>query len=143
MAFLRRRSRAGESAETKIFFTTDIHGSDRCLRKFINASSFYGVDYLILGGDITGKTLVPIWRNGSGWTADYNDHHYEAMTERERSELEQRIRDNGQYPVAGELDELRALENEDLRHEAFVRAVHRRGPSAGHGGPLLHHARQR
>jgi uncharacterized protein len=122
MALLRRRSRTA-GGETKIFFTTDIHGSDRCLRKFINASTFYGVDHLILGGDITGKTLVPIWRNGAGWTADYNDHHYKRMTEQERGELEQRIRDNGQYPIIGELDELRALEDEELRHAAFVRAV--------------------
>jgi Icc-related predicted phosphoesterase len=41
--------------ESKIFFATDIHGSDRCFRKFLNAGKFYGVEAIVLGGDITGK----------------------------------------------------------------------------------------
>jgi Icc-related predicted phosphoesterase len=46
--------------ESKIFFATDIHGSDRCFRKFLNAAKFYGVDTILLGGDITGKMIVPV-----------------------------------------------------------------------------------
>ena len=45
---------------TRLFFTTDVHGSDRCFRKFLNASKVYKADCLILGGDITGKVLIPI-----------------------------------------------------------------------------------
>ena len=45
---------------TRIFFTTDVHASDRCFRKFLNASKVYKADCLVLGGDITGKVLVPI-----------------------------------------------------------------------------------
>jgi uncharacterized protein len=47
-------------ADRKIYFATDIHGSDVCLRKFLNAAKFYGCDTLIMGGDITGKMIVPI-----------------------------------------------------------------------------------
>jgi len=46
--------------DSKIFFATDIHGSDRCLRKFVNAGKFYGVDAIVMGGDITGKMIVPV-----------------------------------------------------------------------------------
>lgn len=46
--------------DAKIFFATDIHGSDVCLRKFLNAGKFYGVDAVVMGGDITGKMIVPI-----------------------------------------------------------------------------------
>ncbi len=46
--------------DTKIFFATDIHGSDVCLKKFLNAGKFYGVDAVVMGGDITGKMIVPI-----------------------------------------------------------------------------------
>jgi uncharacterized protein len=46
--------------DAKIFFATDIHGSDRCLRKFLNAGRFYGVDAVVMGGDITGKMIVPV-----------------------------------------------------------------------------------
>lgn len=52
--------------DSKIFFATDIHGSDRCLRKFLNAGKFYGVDAVVMGGDITGKMIVPIVNRGQG-----------------------------------------------------------------------------
>ena len=39
---------------------TDLHGSDQCWVKFINAAAAYKANVLILGGDITGKRVVPI-----------------------------------------------------------------------------------
>ena len=45
---------------TTLFFATDVHGSDICWKKFINAAKFYGADIIILGGDMTGKAIVPI-----------------------------------------------------------------------------------
>lgn len=48
--------------KTRVFFTTDIHGSDVCFRKFLNAGKHFGADVLIIGGDLTGKQLVPIVR---------------------------------------------------------------------------------
>lgn len=50
----------------RIFFTTDVHASDRCFRKFLNASKAYKAECLILGGDITGKVLVPIVEKADG-----------------------------------------------------------------------------
>ena len=43
-----------------IFFATDIHGSDKCWLKFLSAPGNYGCDTIIIGGDITGKFMVPI-----------------------------------------------------------------------------------
>ncbi len=45
---------------TRIFFATDIHGSEAAYRKFLNAAEFYDTDILILGGDVTGKFMVPV-----------------------------------------------------------------------------------
>ena len=53
-------------ADRKIYFATDIHGSEVCLRKFLNAGKFYGCDTIIMGGDITGKMIVPIVDRGQG-----------------------------------------------------------------------------
>src|SRR5580693_3373359 len=53
-------------ADRKIYFATDIHGSEVCLRKFLNAAKFYDCDTLIMGGDITGKMIVPIVDGGQG-----------------------------------------------------------------------------
>ena len=48
----------------RIFFATDIHGSEVCWRKFLNAGKFHKADVLIMGGDMTGKAMVPIVANG-------------------------------------------------------------------------------
>src|SRR3977135_2027289 len=53
------RSRPRKRA-LRIYFATDIHGSDRCFRKFLAAADSYDADALVLGGDIAGKGLVPI-----------------------------------------------------------------------------------
>src|SRR5664280_2951972 len=45
---------------TKLFFVTDVHGSENTFRKFVNSGKFYDVDVLVLGGDIAGKMVVPI-----------------------------------------------------------------------------------
>jgi Icc-related predicted phosphoesterase len=49
----------------KLFFATDVHGSDICWKKFISGAKFYEVDTLILGGDMTGKAVVPIIAQGN------------------------------------------------------------------------------
>jgi Icc-related predicted phosphoesterase len=118
--FKRRKS---ENGDTRIYFVTDVHGSDRCFRKFLNAGKFYGVQHLILGGDITGKTLVPIERTPRGFSATFNDQSFVDMTDHDRQQLEARIRDHGQYPVVGERDELLALADEELLEDAFRVAV--------------------
>lgn len=51
---------------TRLFFATDLHGSERTYRKFINAGKFYEADVLVMGGDIQGKLLIPIIREANG-----------------------------------------------------------------------------
>ena len=51
--------------KVRLFFATDVHGSEVCWRKFINSAKHYEVDVLILGGDMTGKAIVPIVENGA------------------------------------------------------------------------------
>ena len=49
-----------------LFFATDVHGSEICWKKFINAGKFYKADVIILGGDMTGKAIIPIVAQGGG-----------------------------------------------------------------------------
>jgi Icc-related predicted phosphoesterase len=53
-------SKGNSAKRFRLFFATDVHGSEPTFRKFINAGKFYNVDVLILGGDITGKMMIPI-----------------------------------------------------------------------------------
>ena len=52
----------------RVFFATDLHGSEMCWRKFLNAAKFYEADVLICGGDMTGKAIVPIVEENGHFT---------------------------------------------------------------------------
>ena len=56
-----------KQASTRLFFATDVHGSETCFRKFVNAAKAYEASAIILGGDITGKQLVLIVTDNGGW----------------------------------------------------------------------------
>ena len=45
---------------TRVYFASDIHGSEVAWRKFVNAATFYDAHVLVFGGDLMGKLLVPI-----------------------------------------------------------------------------------
>lgn len=59
-------SRKPASNPNRLFFATDLHGSERTFRKFINAGKFYNVNTLVMGGDIQGKLMIPIIKESSG-----------------------------------------------------------------------------
>jgi len=61
----RREKGGGGAPNYRLFFATDIHGSDRCFRKFVAAAKAYRANALILGGDVAGKAVVPIVREGA------------------------------------------------------------------------------
>ncbi|MCL6544390.1 MAG: nickel-dependent hydrogenase large subunit, partial [Bryobacteraceae bacterium] len=54
------QTEVGPDDMKRIFFSTDIHGSDVCFRKFLSCAKHLQADALILGGDLTGKMVVPI-----------------------------------------------------------------------------------
>ena len=58
--------RSDAKANDEIFFATDVHGSERTWRKFVNAAAFYGADVLVMGGDVMGKLTIPIIRSVGG-----------------------------------------------------------------------------
>jgi uncharacterized protein len=117
---LGRRTKKNREPEVRLFFATDIHGSDRCFRKFLNAANFYGAKYLVMGGDITGKTMVPIERNGSGYKVSLDGREHSGLDEAERARVEQQIRDYGQYPIVGTAEELAQLEDQATREARFT-----------------------
>ncbi len=82
---------------TRIFFTSDVHGSDICFMKFLNAAKSYKANVLILGGDITGKVLVPIGKNRDGtYTTHYAGRIQTLISDKELSAFEKNVRAGGQ-----------------------------------------------
>jgi Icc-related predicted phosphoesterase len=92
----------------RIFFATDIHGSEVCWRKFLNAGAFHKVDVLVMGGDMTGKAMVPIVSHGSSWHTTLQEQLHELSTEAEVQAMEKRILDRGYYPVRLSPEEVHA-----------------------------------
>jgi len=96
-------------ADRKIYFATDIHGSEVCLRKFLNAGKFYGCDTIIMGGDITGKMIVPIVDRGQGvHTATLYGRKLE-VTDDGVAKLRKTITDAGYYAYQTTLEEAERL----------------------------------
>ena len=96
----------------KLFFTTDIHGSERCFRKFVNAGKFYETQAIILGGDITGKAIIPIVSAGSGIYKATITSKERLLTKDELEDFEKEIRFNGYYPYVTDPDELAVIESD-------------------------------
>ena len=107
--------------DTRIFFATDIHGSETCWKKFLNAGKHYEAKAIILGGDMTGKALVPIVEEGAGrWHATLLENRRTFETEDEVKEFENSVRQRGYYPFRATPDEMSELESdENLREELF------------------------
>ncbi len=107
--------------DTRIFFATDIHGSETCWKKFLNAGKHYEAKAVILGGDMTGKALVPIVEEGAGrWSASLLENKRTFETEDEVEEFENSVRQRGYYPFRTTPDEMSELESdENLREELF------------------------
>lgn len=86
-------------ALTRIFFTSDVHGSEVCFLKFLNSAKFYKSDVLILGGDITGKMIVPIVQQDDGtFVTGYLGNRQMLKNDQERQAMEKTIRNSGYYP---------------------------------------------
>lgn len=92
----------------RIFFATDIHGSDVCWRKFLNAGAFHKADVLVMGGDMTGKAMVPIVANGGSWELTLQEQRHVLTSEDELKAMEKRISDRGYYPVRLTREEVEA-----------------------------------
>jgi uncharacterized protein len=92
----------------RIFFATDIHGSEVCWRKFLNAGKFHKADVLIMGGDMTGKAMVPIVARDGGWELELQGQRHRLASEDELRAMEKRISDRGYYPVRLTPDEVDA-----------------------------------
>jgi Icc-related predicted phosphoesterase len=78
-------------------------------RKFINAAAFYKADVLIMGGDIAGKSVIPIIQKGNNTYYAAEIAGERTFTEDEVPTLEKRIRDLGQYPYRTTEDDIAAL----------------------------------
>lgn len=103
----------------KLFFASDIHGSDRLFLKLLHVPSVYKVPLLIVGGDITGKAILPVFREGGSYRANVQGTWREARSEAELQELMKEIRFLSYYPYVTGRDEWQELLRDAARLEAL------------------------
>ena len=107
----------------RIYFATDIHGSEVCWRKFLNAGQFYHADVLILGGDVTGKAVVPVVAAAGGYRVRQfaGDR---VLSAAETAAMETRIMDMGFYPYRTTDDELDEIWDDPAAvHQVFLNVM--------------------
>ncbi|HEY5984348.1 MAG TPA: hypothetical protein VIU38_12835 [Anaerolineales bacterium] len=93
-----------------LFFATDVHGSEICWKKFINAGKFYNADVIILGGDMTGKAIVPIVAQAGGkHKVTLLDQEQILDSQEDVDKMVATIRDRGYYPYVTDPDEVEAI----------------------------------
>lgn len=116
--------------ERTLFFGTDFHGSELIFRKFVNAADFYGADLLVMGGDLTGKLVVPIVEAGEGRYQATLHGETRELRERDLDEFISETRNLGFYPKrmsAAEVDRHRESPEEvdRLFDEVVAQTVNR------------------
>lgn len=117
----RKRSRQPDRA-LRIFFATDVHGSERCFRKFLAAATVYEADVLLLGGDVAGKGLIPVLSANGSVSAEVHGERV-TLPAADLARLEADINRLGFYPVGMSAEEVATLEDPTALDRLFRREI--------------------
>jgi Icc-related predicted phosphoesterase len=111
-----------KTERVRIFFTTDLHGSEPTFRKFVNAAKYYQVEHLIMGGDVTGKFLIPIVDEGNQtYKTTLQATPYVLHGQEELNEFEKRLGKLGCYSiVVGSAAYRRLLDDPAEQHKVYI-----------------------
>ena len=105
----------------KILNVSDIHGSETCYRKFLNALVLYKADVGILCGDLSGKMINPIVKQADGsYLTTLMGQNRRAETEEELKSLEKDIALIGNYYFRTDPDEMAELRAEGKTIEGRI-----------------------
>jgi Icc-related predicted phosphoesterase len=86
------------AGKLRLFFATDLHGSEKCFRKFLNGGAAYRPDAMVLGGDIAGKAVQAVVEHGDGrYRFGFRGHDYDLEDGDELRRVERLLADNGYY----------------------------------------------
>jgi uncharacterized protein len=109
----------------RLFYASDVHGSNRCFKKFLNAGRFYDAEAIVLGGDITGKAIVPFVEAARGELhVTFLSKDHVLTTDDEIRALEERVGDTGYYPHRCTPDEAAELRADSARlHALFIEKI--------------------
>ena len=115
-------------ASLRILYVTDLHGSRKSFLKFLKALKIYKANVGILGGDLTGKLIVPIMKQEDGTSVtEFMGRKYIIDSETSLNTVKTMITDSGYYPFMASKDEIQKLSidsqfsNDTFKHLAAER----------------------
>lgn len=112
---------------TTIYYASDVHGSNRCFRKFLNAAKFYRASVLVMGGDILGKAIVFLEEVRPGvYTAEEHGHKIELACESDTQTFEKNMGDKGLYTFRCQKGEPQVLQAGGTLETLFERLMKER-----------------
>ena len=115
MRLFTRRGKAG-ARPTRVFYASDIHGSEPTYRKFLNAAWFYEVDALVFGGDLMGKLLIPLVRDAGGtWRARLQGQNHHITSDEHLKEFKRTLQTLGFYWQEMDPEEYRSYEGDQAK----------------------------
>jgi Icc-related predicted phosphoesterase len=93
------RNKEDRRERLRLYYASDIHGTEVLWRKFLRAPEVYRAEVLVMGGDLTGKAVVPLVEvGGERLEARLFGEAVTVEGEEQARELEDRVRANGMYP---------------------------------------------
>ena len=112
---------------TKLYFVSDLHGSGKCFRKYLNGGPIYKADVMVLGGDLAGKAIQAITRAPAGrFRFSFRGASYDLEDGEDLRRVEQLIADHGYYPYRADPGELAAMEEGGQLDELFLTLITQR-----------------
>jgi Icc-related predicted phosphoesterase len=112
--------------KTRIFFATDVHGSEPTFKKFVNAGRVYSADVLVLGGDITGKMITPIVKQSDGsYVSHFLEQKQIVKNDEELKVLEKRILTTGAYTTVMEQKEFETISADEKKLDDLFKRLMR------------------
>ena len=108
----------------KLFFACDVHASNVCFRKFLNALPIYEADYAVLLGDLTGKVLVPlIQKDTDQWECTLMGQHRLIDGQDELATINKTIENAGYYWVHLTRDEFEETRSDPAKIDTLFKGL--------------------
>jgi len=120
-----KKKKNGGGEKVTIFFASDLHGSAVCFKKFVNGAKFYGANVLVMGGDLTGKAVIPITEQPDGTYKGFQTGKTIVLkTQSELDEFAKRVNNQGFYPAQMTEAQFQSIKDDaDAQHELFKKLV--------------------
>jgi Icc-related predicted phosphoesterase len=107
--------------EETFFYTSDLHGSDLCFKKALDATVHYKAQALLIGGDLAGKSLTMVIKKTNGtYEALVAGKKERAKSGKELEAIREAIANSGSYSVILSEEEFECTVNDKDWHDEQI-----------------------